>query len=224
MVSVLIVDDQMLVRTGLAALIRATPALEVAGEAADGETAVAMAAAVRPDVVLMDVRMPGLDGITATERILSAGAGPPPKVAILTTYDLDEYVYTALRAGASGFLLKETPPQQLLAAVQVIAAGDMLFAPTVTRRLIEAYATRPGRAASPAALSTLTGRELQVLRLVARALSNADIAAQLSLSEATIKTHLHRLMSKLGLCSRAQAIVYAYESGLVVPASRDDGG
>ncbi|GAA2863499.1 response regulator transcription factor [Streptosporangium fragile] len=218
MTRVLVVDDQVLVRAGFAALIRATPDLEVAGEASDGEEAVALAAASRPDVILMDVRMPGLNGIAATERILAAAGHAPPRVLVLTTFDLDEYVYDALRAGAWGFLLKDTPPERLIAAIRTIAAGDMLFAPTVTRRLIEAYTSgRDTALASDAGLDTLTARELEVLRMVGRALSNREIADGLCVSEATVKTHLNRAMTKLGLSSRAQAVALAYETGLVHP-------
>ncbi|MEV8632746.1 response regulator transcription factor [Streptosporangium sp. NPDC051023] len=218
MIKVLVVDDQILVRAGFAALIRATPDLEVAGEASGGEEAVALAAATRPDVILMDVRMPGLNGIAATGRILAAAGPTPPKVLILTTFDLDEYVYDALRAGASGFLLKDTPPERLIAAVRTIAAGDMLFAPTVTRRLVEAYTRgKDTTLVAEAGLDTLTAREMEVLRMVGRALSNGEIADELCVSEATVKTHLNRAMAKLGLSSRAQAVALAYEAGLVSP-------
>ncbi|WP_117211053.1 response regulator [Allorhizocola rhizosphaerae] len=220
MIRVLVVDDQVLIRAGLAALFRAAPGLDVVGEAASGEEAVTLAAATRPDVILMDIRMPGINGVTATRRILAAAPDDPPKVLILTTFDLDEYVYAALRAGASGFLLKDTPPERLLTAISTVAAGDMLFAPTVMRRLVEAYANGQGeRPPAPPALGELTARELDVLRLVARGLSNADIAARLVLSEATVKTHLNRTMTKLRLTSRAQAVVVAYESGLVKPTT-----
>jgi DNA-binding NarL/FixJ family response regulator len=215
---VLVVDDQVLVRAGFAALIRAAPGLSVVGEAADGDEAVELAVRTRPDVVLMDIRMPGSNGVQATERILAAGLDPQPRVLILTTFDLDEYVYAALRAGAAGFLLKDTEPERLLAAIDVVAAGDMLFAPSVTRRLVEAYAHRSDTPAEPPPeLDRLTGREVEVLRLVGRGLSNADIAAQLVVSEATVKTHLNRAMAKLDLSSRAQAVALAYETGLVVP-------
>ncbi|GIH80100.1 response regulator [Planobispora longispora] len=221
MIKVLVVDDQVLVRAGFAALIRATSDLEVVGEASGGEEAVALAAAVRPDVILMDVRMPEVNGIAATGRILAAAGPVPPKVLILTTFDLDEYVYDALRAGASGFLLKDTPPERLIAAVRTIAAGDMLFAPTVTRRLVEAYTSGRGSAAVPdAGLDALTSREVEVLRMVGRALSNGEIADELCVSEATVKTHLNRAMAKLGLSSRAQAVALAYETGLVSPRRR----
>jgi DNA-binding NarL/FixJ family response regulator len=220
MTGVLVVDDQVLIRAGLAALIRAAPGLDVVGEAADGEQAVAIAARLRPDVILMDIRMPGLNGAAATERILATAAAPPPKVLMLTTFDLDEYVYAALRAGASGFLLKETSPERLLAAIHTVAAGDMLFAPSVTRRLIEAYAPTTSGEQPPPDLAALTAREVEVLRLVGTGRSNADIAAELYVSEATVKSHLNRLMAKLDISSRAQAVVVAYESGLVVPGSR----
>ncbi|MEY9968915.1 DNA-binding NarL/FixJ family response regulator [Streptacidiphilus sp. MAP12-16] len=218
MPSVLVVDDQILIRAGLVALLRAAPGLQVIGEASDGEEAVRMAATARPEVILMDIRMPGTDGITATQRILAAAADPPPRILILTTFDLDQYVYTALRAGACGFLLKDTPPQRLLAAIDTVASGDMLFAPTITRRLIEAYTPRPEPAtAPPPEMDILTTRECEVLRLVATGLSNAEIAEHLVLSTATIKTHLNRTMNKLALSSRAQAVVLAYETGLITP-------
>ncbi|MBT2385859.1 response regulator transcription factor [Streptomyces sp. ISL-11] len=222
-IRVLVVDDQILIRAGVAALLRAAPGMEVVAEAADGEQAVALAAEHRPDVILMDIRMPGLSGIAATERILAAAPedGPAPRVLVLTTFDLDEYVYAALRAGAAGFLLKDAGPQRLLAAVTAVAGGDTLFAPSVTRRLIEAFARRPAVTAgrSAGSLDALTGREREVLRLTARGLSNAGIAGELVISEATVKTHLNRAMAKLGLCSRAQAVVAAYESGLVTPGT-----
>jgi DNA-binding NarL/FixJ family response regulator len=220
MIRVLVVDDQVLIRAGLAALLRAA-GLEVVGEAADGEEAVRMAAAVEPDVILMDIRMPGISGITATERILAAAESPPPKVLILTTFDLDEYVYNALRLGASGFLLKDTPPDRLIAAIHTVATGDILLAPTATKRLIEAFVQPPvASAPPPAELDRLTGRETEVLRLVGHALSNKEIAEKLSVSEGTVKTHLNRLMAKLGVTSRAQVVVLSYDCGLVKPASR----
>ncbi|GHF92726.1 response regulator [Streptomyces thermodiastaticus] len=224
MIKVLVTDDQFLVRSGLVALLRAAPGMEVAGEAADGAEAVELAAKTRPDVVLMDIRMPGMTGIEATRAILAEAAGPAPRVLILTTFDLDEYVYGALRAGASGFLLKDAGPERLLAAVTAVHNGDCLFAPGITRRLVEAFTRRTedssARAAQPAALGALTGREAEVLGLVARGLTNAEIAGRLSISEATVKTHLNRTMTKLGLASRAQAVVVAYETGLVRPGDR----
>ncbi|MGA4842170.1 response regulator [Streptomyces sp. G45] len=220
MTSVLVVDDQDLIRAGVAALVRATPGFTSVTEAANGEEAVSLAERHRPDVVLMDVRLPGISGLTAAERILDLGLAPPPRVVVLTTFDEDEYVYDALRIGACGYLLKDTPPERLLGAIATIADGDALFAPTVMRRLIEAYTPRPGAALRrPEQLAELTARELDVLTLVARGLTNDEIAAELFLSDGTVKTHLHRIMSKLDLKSRAQAVVVAYETGLVVPGS-----
>ncbi|MFF8288825.1 response regulator [Streptomyces sp. NPDC016309] len=219
MTRVLVVDDQFLIRAGLVGLLRAAPGIEVVGEAADGEEAVALVAETRPDVVLMDIRMPGMGGIAATERILAEAPDPAPKVLVLTTFDLDEYVYGALRAGASGFLLKDSGPERLLAAVAAVGGGDALFAPSVTRRLVEAFARQTGDGARrpPPDLAVLTGRETEVLRLTARGLSNLEIAGELFISEATVKTHLNRAMGKLNLDSRAQAVVVAYETGLVTP-------
>ncbi|MFF3068915.1 response regulator [Kitasatospora sp. NPDC057904] len=218
MTTVLVVDDQILVRAGLAALIHAAPGLDVCGQAADGEQAIALAARLRPDVVLMDIRMPDVDGITATERILAQAVDPLPRVLVLTTFDLDEYVYGALRVGASGFLLKETPPERLLTAIEVVAGGDMLFAPSVTCRLIEAYAHRIGQEAdAPTELDPLTARELDVLQLVGAGLGNSEIADELAVTVGTVKTHLNRIMTKVGISSRAQAVVLAYESGLITP-------
>ena len=272
MVRVLIADDQVLIRAGIAAILRAAPGYEVVGEACDGEQAVKMAELTEPDVVLMDIRMPEVDGIAATRRILASGRPNPPRILILTTFDIDEYVYKALRAGASGFVLKDTPPERLLAALKAVGDGDTLFSPTVTARLVQAFCaaadgvsaaagggaasasgtgagtgnagpgnpgTGPGNAgpgpgpatagawstgsrptlapAERAALATLTARETDVLRLVATGLSNAEIAERLVVSEGTVKTHLNRSMAKLNLSSRAQVVVLAYESGLVIP-------
>jgi DNA-binding NarL/FixJ family response regulator len=252
MTLVLVVDDQELVRAGLAALLRAAPGGPSVIEACDGREAVRVAAAKLPDVILMDLRMPGMDGIAAIREILAEAARDgrdPPRILVLTTFDLDEYVHNALRAGASGFLVKSTPAARLFAAVSAVAAGDLAFTPEITRRLVEAFhrdqdsgrggtgpstdaaaaarigtgagtgggegcdATTPAR--SPAA--ELTSRELDVLRMVGMGLSNTDIAAALVVAEATVKTHVYRVMTKLGLASRAQAVVYAYETGLVRP-------
>ncbi|NGN63732.1 response regulator transcription factor [Streptomyces sp. A7024] len=223
---VLVVDDQFLIRAGIVGLLRTAADIEVVAEAGDGEEAIAEAKRTRPDVILMDIRMPGMDGITAIERILAEAAGsaePPPRVLVLTTFDLDEYVYHALRAGASGFLLKDTGPERLLAAVAAVAGGDTLFAPSVTRRLVEAFVERepeaPSLPADHAQLAGLTARETEVLRLTARGMSNLEIADRLFISEATVKTHLNRTMAKLDLASRAQAVVMAYETGLVSPGA-----
>ncbi|MEV7429078.1 MULTISPECIES: response regulator transcription factor [unclassified Nocardioides] len=224
-IRVLVVDDQPLIRGGLLALLAAAPGFEAVGEAADGEDAVRLAAELRPDVVLMDIRMPGTDGVEATRRIL-AGPQPPDsvKVVVLTTFDLDDYVVAALGAGAAGFLLKDTPPAQILTALQLAAADQVLIAPTVTRRLVESYADRhAGQRGAPQSLDALTVRETEVLQLVGNGLSNEEIATRLVLSESTVKTHVKRVMSKLGLASRAQGVVVAYESGLVVPGGRTTG-
>lgn len=221
MTRVLVVDDQFLIRAGLVGLLRAAPGVDVVGEAGDGAEAVELAATTRPDVILMDIRMPGMSGIVATEKILAEAHEPAPRVLVLTTFDLDEYVYGALRAGASGFLLKDSGPERLLAAVAAVGGGDALFAPSVTCRLVEAFARQAGADGAssrpPADLQALTLREVEVLKLIARGLSNADIADRLYISEATVKTHLNRTMSKLDLDSRAQAVVVAYETGLVTP-------
>jgi DNA-binding NarL/FixJ family response regulator len=214
--SVLIADDQALVRAGFRKLLEAEPSLRVVAEASDGVEAVELARRQQPDIVLMDIRMPRLDGLEATRRLLK---GPTrTRVVMLTTFDLDEYVFDALTAGASGFLLKDAPPEQLIAAIQVVAGGDALLAPSITRRLIEEFVRRPPpRSGPPRRLGGLTARELDVLRLLARGLSNAEIAADLVLGEATIKTHVGNLLTKLGLRDRVQAVVLAYESGLVHP-------
>jgi DNA-binding NarL/FixJ family response regulator len=221
LIRILITDDQALVRTGFRVIVDAEPDLEVVGEAADGRAAIDETLRLHPDVVLMDIRMPNLDGIEATRRI--AAKGPRgPRVLILTTFDLDEYVYEALRAGASGFLLKDAGADELLHAIRVVAAGEALLSPSITRRLIADYARRPPVSERPAALAELTPRELEVLRFVARGLSNSDIARQLVLGEATIKTHVARIFQKLNLHDRAQAVVLAYESGLVTPGEAAD--
>jgi DNA-binding NarL/FixJ family response regulator len=214
-VRVVVADDHQVVRTGYAALLDSQPDFTVIGTACDGADAVRTCRALSPDVVLMDVRMPGMDGIEATRQL----AGPDgPRVIVLTTFDLDEYVYDALRAGASGFLLKDVTAEHLFDAVRVVAAGEALLAPTVTRRLIGEFARQRPQAAPPtAALATLTPRETQVLRLVAEGLSNPEIAARLVVTEETVKTHVSRVLGKLGLRDRTQAVVTAYETGLVVP-------
>jgi DNA-binding NarL/FixJ family response regulator len=217
---VLVADDQELVRAGFCVILEAA-GFTVAGEAADGAEAVALAASERPDVVLMDVRMPVMDGLEATRRIAASGAGAP-KVVILTTFDLDDYVYEALRAGASGFLLKDAPRADLVAAIRVAAAGDALLAPSVTRRLIEAFAARPAAVApSPSRLASLTPRERDILMLVARGRSNTEIASDLVVSEATVKTHVGHLLAKLGLRDRVQAVILAYETGAITPGRPD---
>jgi DNA-binding NarL/FixJ family response regulator len=214
---VLIADDQALVRAGFRMIIDSEPGLEVVGEASDGLEAVTAAREHAPDVVLMDIRMPGIDGIEATRRVLALGGDPPVRVLVLTTFDLNEYVYDALRAGASGFLLKDTPPEQLVAGIQVVARGESLLAPSITRRLIEEFAAKaPAAEAAPAPeLEELTARELEVFRLMARGLSNAEIASELVVSETTVKTHVARVLMKLGLRDRVQGVVYAYEHGVV---------
>ena len=209
---VVIADDQTLVRGGFAMILGAA-GIPVVAEAADGVQAVAEVLKHRPDVVLMDIRMPEMDGLEATRRILASQAGACCRIIMLTTFDLDQYVYTALTVGASGFLLKDVSPEQLVAAVRLIRSGDALLAPSITRRLIKQFAPRPG-VPGHSDLSGLTPRELEVLRLLARGLSNAELAAQLTLSEATVKTHVARILSKLGLRDRVQAVVLAYQTGL----------
>jgi DNA-binding NarL/FixJ family response regulator len=223
-IRIIVADDHEVVRAGFAALLDTQPDFTVVGTARDGAAAVRICRELRPDVVLMDVRMPGMDGIEATGKLAGSGGGGP-RILILTTFDLDEYVYDALCAGASGFLLKDVTAERLFDAVRVVAAGEALLAPTVTRRLISEFARlRPRSATQPAAaLATLTPRETQVLRLVAEGLSNPEIAAQLVVTEETIKTHVSRVLSKLGLRDRTQAVVTAYESGLVVPRSSGPG-
>ena len=219
-IRVLLVDDQALVRSGFRLILETREDIEVAGEAADGLEAIALERQLRPDVILMDVRMPTLDGVEATRRL--AAAGSPARVLILTTFDLDEYVFEALRAGASGFLLKDTQPAQLVDAVRVIAAGEALLAPTVTRRLLDHFAdTLPSGQPKPppAELARLTERELEILRLLAGGLSNGELAELLFLSETTVKTHISSVLRKLDLRDRVQAVVFAYEAGLVRPGS-----
>jgi len=216
-IRVVIADDQALVRDGFGMILDAQPDIDVVAEAADGREAVERARELRPDVVLMDIRMPRLDGIEATRRLM-VEPGSAPRVLMLTTFDQNEYVYEAMKAGASGFLLKDVRREELVNAVRVVAAGDALLAPSLTRRLIEDFVRRPPPGASPAgAIAELTERESEVLRLVARGLSNAEIAAALVVSDATVKTHVARILSKLGLRDRIQAVVLAYETGFVQP-------
>ena len=221
-ISVLLVDDQELLRAGFRMVLEEAGGMSVVGEAGDGEQAVQLADRLRPDVILMDVRLPGTDGIEATRRVVSET--PSSRVLILTTFDLDEYAFTALRYGASGFLLKDVPPAELIAAVRTVAAGDAVVAPSVTRRLLDTYATklpdlRAGRERVPTAgdADVLTSRERQILIEVAAGLSNREIAAKLFVAEATVKTHLGRILTKLELRDRVQAVVFAYEAGLVRP-------
>jgi DNA-binding NarL/FixJ family response regulator len=218
-IRVAIADDHALVRAGFRALIEAEPGLEVVGEAADGAEAIELARTAQPDVILMDIRMPGTDGVAATSQItsLQPAGQQPARVLVLTTFDLDEYVYAALRAGASGFLLKDTPPAELLTAIRIIAAGEALLAPSVTRKLIREFARRPSASPRPT-LDAVTDRERDVLALVARGLTNAEIATELFITLATVKTHVSRLLTKLAARDRAQLIVIAYESGFVTPA------
>jgi DNA-binding NarL/FixJ family response regulator len=217
-VSVLIADDQALVRAGFRSILEAQPGIKVVGEAADGRDAVALARHRHPDVVLMDIQMPDIDGLEATRRIVE-DTGPDDSIAVLmlTTFDLNEYVYEALRAGASGFLLKDVLPEDLVAAVRVVAAGDGLIAPTITKRLIEQFARSAPPTTPPRGLDELTPREVEVLTLVARGQSNSEIADELVISGATVKTHVKRVLSKLGARDRVQAVVAAYEAGLVTP-------
>ena len=213
---VVVADDQALVRGGFRMILDARSDMEVVGEAADGAEAVALVAESEPDVVLMDVRMPEMDGIEATERI--ARSGSSARIIILTTHDLDEYVLAALRAGASGFLLKDVPPEQLAAGIRVVAQGEALLAPSITKRLIQEFASAaPAATTPPKGLDELTARELEVFKLIARGLSNAEIAAELIVSETTVKTHVARVLMKLGIRDRVQAVVLAYESGISVP-------
>jgi len=218
MIRVIIADDQALVRGGFHSILAGQDDIEVVGETAEGNETVELVERLQPDVVLMDIRMPGIDGLEATRRIVARGIAT--RVLVLTTFDVDDYVYEAMKAGASGFLLKTTPPRQLADAVRTVAAGDALLAPSITRRLVEQFVRRPPPGATvPPALEELTERERDVLRRLARALSNAEIAAELVVSEATVKSHVNRILTKLNLRDRAQAIVLAYETGLVEPGS-----
>ena len=217
-VRVIIADDQELVRTGFRAILGSEPDIEVVGEAGDGREAVEYVGQLRPDVVLMDIRMPRMDGLEATRRIVT-GPDSKPRVLILTTFDLDDYVYEALRSGASGFLLKDNPADQLVTAIHVVAKGEALLAPSVTRRLISEFARHTPPPGQPEQLASLTGRELEVLALVARGMSNAEIAGKLYVAETTVRTHVGRILTKLSLRDRVQAVVVAYETGLVQPGA-----
>jgi DNA-binding NarL/FixJ family response regulator len=219
-VRVLIADDQALVRAGFKMILEAEPEIDVIGEAEDGVEAVEMINRLKPDVALMDIRMPRLNGLEATRQIVADGGEAPTRVLMLTTFDLNEYVYEALRAGASGFLLKDVPAEQLVAGIQVVARGEALLAPSITRRLIEEFAKNaPIERAAPKEIEELTTREFEVFKLIARGMSNAEIAAELIVSETTVKTHVARILMKLHLRDRVQAVVYAYESGLSQPGA-----
>jgi DNA-binding NarL/FixJ family response regulator len=222
-IRIVIADDQPLVRAGLKMMLEVEPDIEIVGEAADGVEAVRVVRSAAPDVVLMDVRMPQLDGIAATRTLLDGRLSSPPKVLMLTTFDLDEYVYEALRAGASGFVLKDLSPEQLVDAIRVVAGGEALLAPTVTKRMITEYVRRPPVPARqpPRALEDLTPREREMLTYVAKGMSNAEIAAAAFVSEPTVKTHVARILMKLGLRDRVQVVVFAYEHGLTEPGSRE---
>jgi DNA-binding NarL/FixJ family response regulator len=217
---VVVADDQALVRAGLKMVLEAEADIEVVGEAADGHEVLDVARRAAPDVVLMDIRMPGLDGLEASRRLLAGAA--PPKILVLTTFDEEEYLYEALRAGTSGFLLKVSPPEQLIGAIRTVAAGNALIDPAVTRRVIEAFGRRVAHAPPPPALDELTERELEVLQLLARGRSNQEIARELIIGDATVKTHVARVLMKLSLRDRVQAVVFAYEHGIVTPG--DDAG
>jgi DNA-binding NarL/FixJ family response regulator len=217
-IRVLLVDDHEMVRTGFAMILDAQPDIEVAGQAADGAQAIAESARLAPDVIVMDIQMPNLDGVAATRAILSE-RHDAPRVLVVTTFDIDEYLYEALRAGASGFLLKNAPPEQLVQAVRVVAAGDSLLAPQVTKRVIEAFCQLPTPPAPPTGLKELTAREREVLEFVARGLSNSEIAERLFVGHGTVKTHVARILMKLHLNDRIQAVVLAYETGLITPGN-----
>ena len=220
---VLIADDQQLVRAGFRMILTTQPGIDVVGEASTGDEAIMLARTTHPDVILMDIRMPDTDGIAATRAILADSGEDAPRVLILTTFDLDEYVYDALRAGASGFLLKDVPPEHLITGIRLVRDGDALLAPSITRRLIEEFTNlqRPARPAPPAALETLSPRENEVFRLIARGHSNQQIARHLVVSETTVKTHVTRILTKLDLRDRVQVVVLAYEAGIIVPGLSD---
>ena len=215
-IRVLLADDQAMVRTGFAMILDAQPDIEIVGEADDGERAIVEAARLAPDVIVMDIRMPKLDGVSATRAVLARGQDVP-RVLVVTTFDIDQYVFNALRAGASGFLLKNAPPEELVRAVRVLAAGDSLLAPEVTRKLIEAFCLQPPAPRPPPELEELTAREREVLELVGRGLSNTEIGEQLVITHGTVKTHVARILMKLNLRDRVQAVVLAYEIGLITP-------
>jgi DNA-binding NarL/FixJ family response regulator len=217
MTTVVIADDQGLVRFGLRKILDQEPDLEVAGEAIDGASAVEVAGRVRPDVVLMDIRMPGLDGIEATRRVVTAT--PTTRVLMLTTFGLDSYVYESLRAGASGFMLKDAPPEEIVGAIRIVASGEAMLAPAVTRAVIDEFARLPRPRSRPEHLPSLTAREQEVFSLLVRGLSNAEICETLTISDATVKTHVARVLQKLGLRDRVQVVIHAYESGLVTPGT-----
>ena len=218
-IRVLLVDDQALVRAGLRLILESDADADIAvtGEAGDGREAIALARSLRPDVVLMDVQMPVMDGIAATRQIIETVGDGAPRVLVLTTFEQDDYIFSALRAGASGFLLKNAPPEELIEAVRIVAAGDALLAPSVTRRIIAEFVRQPATPTLPETIQRLTDREMETLRLLARGLSNAEMARELFVSEATVKTHVSSVLTKLALRDRAQAVVFAYESGLVRP-------
>jgi DNA-binding NarL/FixJ family response regulator len=220
MIAVLLCDDQHLVRSGFRMILETEPDMQIVGEAGDGHEAVLLARERTPDVVLMDVQMPRMDGLEATAELTALPT--PPRVLMLTTFERDDYVFTALRNGASGFILKNAPPEQLVDAVRVVAAGEALLAPTVTRRIVEEFARRPAAPAAPRELQDLTGRELEVLTEVATGLTNAEIAEKLFVGEATVKSHVSSVLGKLGLRDRVQAVVYAYEHGVVQPTGRSE--